>query len=194
MSAFVRRRVNNLAKYGFMPRVRQPELTVAEVQLLEDALELKTMIDEDLGFWNSTNARKTIDNLGAARAAMSGIVQGMTADSNKFKRCAFALQGKTLKNFVQAIRCPRTRDEMKKRKTVARRRVFKNKLKTFVRELYELVRPLPDDQLPAITRTQFAEFLETQEHDLTDDAIVVQDVESDEVEMNDAAVPEHMYA
>jgi len=187
MSAFVDHRMNNLAKYGFMPRVRQPELTVAEVQLLDDALELKTMIDEDLGFWNSTNARKTIDNLGTARAAMSGIIQGMTADSNKFQRCAFALQGKTLKNFVKAIRCPRTRDETKKENTVARRHVFKNKLKTFVRELYELVRPLPDDQ-------QFAEFLETQEHDLADDAVVVQDVESDEVEMNDAAAPEHMYA
>jgi hypothetical protein len=172
----------SLQRYGFQPKIKQPELTVQEYSMLTSITDLMEKIDEHKNFWMATNSKTTISAISETKAVLLGLSQAVTSSDYRLERTALALYGKNMKQCIKAIRCPNTTDLKIKENIRNLRLIFKNgeylnlllliflkELTAVLHSLFELFSAANEEKLHEIAnvgRKDLLEFVGQQEKSL----------------------------
>ena len=145
----------SMEHYGFKPVIKQPQLTKEEADVLANTMVVTCILMQELEFWRYSAAVKTIDTLCTAVSVMYALMQAFHIDGQRVQRCACALRGHNLRDFVSVIRCPDNSDTTLKERVRANRQKLRVYLLLLVRSLQALVKSCPVNQeFDAYTKQQ----------------------------------------
>jgi hypothetical protein len=96
----------------FFPSVRRKpvELNNDQILYLGKIASLLQLVEEHRAFWKVTNGVVTLERLAVVESTLVRVSAALKADTYRLERFAAAVYGKSLKDFVKAIRCPSTND------------------------------------------------------------------------------------
>ena len=182
-------------KYFPNVKVKEVEVTQETLTYLKKLSTLLELIDNHRKFWSTTQGLVTLGRLAQVESTLFAIAMALKATDFKLERFAVAVYGKSLKEFIKAIRCPVTTDENMKRQVREARRTLQNGLVDLLHGLFDICQ--------ASSATTYTHFINVDRKDLLtfikheEEEVLAADVNEDFVDaevIQGAQNPPDMYS